>query len=120
VKTLVPGRKVLISATESTFYLSRKVTVLVTLNLDRIFNPKSVAVIGASDEEGSVGYALMKNFVEMGFEGKIFPVNLRKAQILGLKAYPTIENIAEPVDLAVIAILRKPFQMCLSSVERLE
>jgi acetyltransferase len=76
---------------------------LVTLNLDRIFNPKSVAIIGASDEEGSVGYALMKNFVEMGFEGKVFPVNLRKTQILGLKAYPTVEQIAEPIDLAVIA-----------------
>ena len=76
---------------------------MVTLNLDRIFNPKSVAIIGASDEEGSVGYALMKNFVEMGFEGKVFPVNLRKTQILGLKAYPTVEQIAEPIDLAVIA-----------------
>jgi acetyltransferase len=76
---------------------------LVTLNLDKIFSPKSVAIIGASDEEGSVGCALMKNFVELGFEGKVYPVNLRKAEILGLKAYPTVEQIAEPIDLAVIA-----------------
>jgi len=76
---------------------------LVTLNLDKIFNPKSVAVIGASDEEGSVGYALMKNFTGSGFAGHVFPVNLKKAEILGLKAYQTIEQVPEPVDLAVIA-----------------
>jgi acetyltransferase len=73
------------------------------LNLDKIFNPKSVAVIGASDEEGSVGYALMKNFTGSGFAGHVFPVNLKKAEILGLKAYQTIEQVPEPVDLAVIA-----------------
>jgi acetyltransferase len=76
---------------------------MVTTYLDKIFNPKSVAVIGASDEEGSVGRALMKNFLESGFEGKVFPVNIRKTEILGLKAYQTIGQIPEPVDLAVIA-----------------
>ena len=76
---------------------------MVTLNLDKIFNPKSVAVIGASDEEGSVGYALMKNFTESGFTGHVFPVNLKKTEVLGLKAYPSVEQIPEPVDLAVIA-----------------
>jgi acetyltransferase len=73
------------------------------LNLDKIFNPKSIAVIGASDEEGSVGYALMKNFIDSKFEGKIYPVNLRKTEILGIKAYANVEQIPEPVDLAVIA-----------------
>ncbi|MGQ9743624.1 MAG: acetate--CoA ligase alpha subunit [Candidatus Bathycorpusculaceae bacterium] len=76
---------------------------MVTLYLDKIFNPKSVAIIGASDEEGSVGYALMKNFVDLGFEGKVFPVNIRKTEILGLKAYQSVEQIPAPVDLAVIA-----------------
>jgi len=76
---------------------------LVTLYLDKIFNPQSVAIVGASDEEGTVGYALMKNFTEHGFEGKIYPVNIRKTEILGLKAYQTVEQIPEPVDLAVIA-----------------
>jgi acetyltransferase len=76
---------------------------LVTLNLEKIFNPQSVAIVGASDEEGTVGYALMKNFKELGFEGKIYPVNIRKTEILGTKAYQTIEQIPEPVDLAVIA-----------------
>jgi len=76
---------------------------LVTLYLDKIFNPRSVAIVGASDEEGTVGYALMKNFTEHGFEGKVYPVNIRKTEILGLKAYQTVEQIPEPVDLAVIA-----------------
>jgi acetyltransferase len=76
---------------------------MVTLHLDKIFNPRSVAIIGASDEEGSVGYALMRNFIDLGFEGKVFPVNIRKTEILGLKAYQFVEQIPEPVDLAVIA-----------------
>jgi len=76
---------------------------LVTLNLDKIFNPKTVAIIGASDEEGTVGYALMKNFKELGFEGNVYPVNIKKSEVMGLKAYPTVEQLPEPVDLAVIA-----------------
>jgi acetyltransferase len=76
---------------------------LVTLNLDKIFNPKNVAVIGASDEEGSVGYALMKNFTESGFAGSVFPVNLKKTEVLGSKTYASVEQIPEPIDLAVIA-----------------
>jgi acetyltransferase len=79
------------------------VSLMVTLNLDKIFNPKSIALIGASDEEGSVGYILMKNLTEQGYEGKVYPVNIRKTEILGLKAYQTVEQIPEPVDLAIIA-----------------
>jgi acetyltransferase len=73
------------------------------LNLDKIFNPKTVAIVGASDEEGTVGYALMRNFKELGFEGKVYPVNIRKDEVMGLKAYPSVEQIPEPVDLAVVA-----------------
>lgn len=76
---------------------------MVTLNLDKIFNPKSVAVIGASDEEGSVGYALMRNFMESGFEGRVFPVNIKKSQVMGLSAYQSIEKVPEPIDLGIIA-----------------
>jgi len=76
---------------------------LVTLNLDKIFNPKTVAIVGASDEEGTVGYALLKNFKELGFEGKVYPVNIKKSEVLGLQAYPSVEQIPEPVDLAIIA-----------------
>ncbi|MDW8022612.1 MAG: bifunctional acetate--CoA ligase family protein/GNAT family N-acetyltransferase [Nitrososphaerota archaeon] len=76
---------------------------MVTTYLDKIFNPKSVAVVGASDEEGSVGYALMKNFLESGFEGEVYPVNIRKNEILGVKAYQSVLQLPKVVDLAVIA-----------------
>ena len=76
---------------------------MVTLNLDKIFNPKSIAVIGASDEEGSVGYILMKNLTELGYQGKVYPVNIHKTEILGFKAYKTVDQLPETVDLAVIA-----------------
>jgi acetyltransferase len=80
---------------------------LATLNLHKIFDPRSIALIGASDEEGSVGYALMKNLTEMGYEGKVYPVSLHKKEIFGHKAYPTVEQLPETVDLAVIAIPAK-------------
>ena len=76
---------------------------MVTTNLDKIFNPKNVAIIGASDVEGSVGYAIVKNFTQMGFTGKVFFVNIRKPEILGVKTYPTVDQIPEPVDLAIVA-----------------
>jgi acetyltransferase len=76
---------------------------MVTLNLDKIFNPKSVAIIGASDEEGSVGYAIVKNFTQLGYAGKVYFVNIRKPEILGVKTYQTVGQIPEPVDLAMIA-----------------
>jgi len=74
-----------------------------SLNLDSIFNPKSIALIGASDEEGSVGYILMKNLTEMGYTGHVHPVNIRKQEILGLKAYPSVSKLPQIVDLAIIA-----------------
>ncbi len=74
-----------------------------TLNLDKIFNPQSVAIIGASDSEGSVGYAIVKNFTRLGYTGKVYFVNVRKPEILGTKTYPTISQILEPIDLALIA-----------------
>jgi acetyltransferase len=76
---------------------------MVTLNLDKIFNPKSVAIIGASDVEGSVGYAIVKNFTQLGYAGKVYLVNIRKPEILGVKTYQTVEQIPEVVDLAMIA-----------------
>jgi acetyltransferase len=76
---------------------------LVTLNLDKIFNPQSVAIIGASDAEGSVGYAIVKNFTQLGYTGKVYFVNIRKPEILGVKTYPSVDQIPEPVDLAMIA-----------------
>lgn len=81
----------------------KEASILATLNLDKIFDPKSIAVIGASDKEGSVGYTLMKNLTDLGYRGKVYPVNIHKPKILGLKAYQTVEQLPEIVDLAIIA-----------------
>jgi len=74
-----------------------------TLNLEKIFDPKNVAIVGASDAEGSVGYAIVKNFNQSGYVGKVFYVNIRKPEILGVKTYKSVDEIPEPVDLAIIA-----------------
>ena len=63
-----------------------------TLNLDKIFNPQNVAIIGASDAEGSVGYAIVKNFTQIGYAGKVYFVNIRKPEILGVKTYKAVEE----------------------------
>ncbi|MFW9831907.1 MAG: CoA-binding protein, partial [Candidatus Thorarchaeota archaeon] len=76
---------------------------MVTFNLDRIFNPRSIAVVGASEDEGSVGRILMVNLTQTGFKGKVFPVNIKRKEILGMKAYPKVDDLPEPVDLAIIA-----------------
>jgi len=81
--------------------------VLVTLNLDRIFNPKSIAVIGASNKEGSVGYAVMKNLTELGFTGRVYPVNIHRREILGFKAYENVDKLPEVVDLAIVVVPAK-------------
>lgn len=70
--------------------------------LDAIFAPKNVAVIGATENPGSVGRTIMSNLISNPFGGAVFPVNPKRPSVLGVKAYPTIRDIPDPVDLAVI------------------
>ena len=70
--------------------------------LDAIFKPQSVAVIGASDRPGSVGRAVLWSLVSSPFGGTVYPVSEKRASVLGIKAYATVEQIPETVDLAVI------------------
>ncbi|TAM91238.1 GNAT family N-acetyltransferase [bacterium] len=71
--------------------------------LDAVFAPRGVAVIGASDREGSVGRTLLRNMIERPFGGTVYPVNPAHEQVLGIKAYPSIAEVPGVVDLAVIA-----------------
>ena len=71
--------------------------------LNRFFTPKSVAIVGASEREESVGYRLLLNMLEAGFSGGLYPVNNKREQLLGLKAYPDLTSIPEELDLVVIA-----------------
>jgi acetyltransferase len=72
-------------------------------SLERMFNPKVVALIGATDREGSVGLALLKNLLKSNGDREIYPVNPNRESVLGLKCYPSIRDVPEHVDLAVIA-----------------
>jgi len=72
-------------------------------NLDRMFRPKSIAVIGARQKPDSIGAIMMRNLKEGGFGGEIFPVNPRRSQIMGYKAFSSVDMIPSPVDLGIIA-----------------
>jgi acetyltransferase len=70
--------------------------------LDVFFSPRTVAVIGATETPGSVGRTVLWNLISNQFGGIVFPVNLKRPSVLGIKAYPTIASVPEAVDLAVI------------------
>ncbi|MBI5679046.1 MAG: acetate--CoA ligase family protein, partial [Planctomycetes bacterium] len=72
--------------------------------LEHFFSPQTVAVVGASREEGKVGHDLFKNLVNHGYKGKIYPVNPHADNILGIKTYPALKEITDKVDLAVIVV----------------
>ena len=72
--------------------------------LDALFNPRSIAVIGASQDPKKVGHAVLHNLLRYNFGGRLFPVNPSGGEILGLKAYPMVSAIGNNTDLAVIAV----------------
>jgi acetyltransferase len=71
--------------------------------LKPLFAPKSVAVFGASDQMDSVGKIVFHNMLQSGYQGALYPINPNHAKIQGQKAYASISQIQEPVDLAIIA-----------------
>ena len=71
-------------------------------NLDKIFKPKSIAVIGASEKVGSPGYRVFRNLIGSGYEGVVYPVNPNRESVQGVQAYPTINDVPRIVDLAII------------------
>ncbi len=76
-----------------------------TINaLRNFFYPRAVAVIGASRRRDTVGGALFRNLLDFGFEGPIYPVNINAPVVQSVLAYPTVEAVPGPVDLAVIAV----------------
>ena len=73
-------------------------------DLDLFFEPKTVAVIGSFREGGFGGYVVIKSLTEAGYGGKIFPVNPGYREVMQLKVYPSLSDIAEQVDLAIVMI----------------
>jgi len=74
-----------------------------TEQLEKVFHPGSIAVVGASTNPDSVGYAVMKNLAEGGFAGPVYPVNKKHHVFIGKKSYQSLHQIDEPIDLVVIA-----------------
>jgi acetyltransferase len=70
--------------------------------LDVFFHPKNVAVIGATETPGSVGRSILSNLIASPFGGPVFPVNPKRSSVLGIKAYKSIADVPEQVDLAVV------------------
>ena len=84
--------------------------------LHRFLNPKSIAIVGASKNAFTVNYQLVNNLVNLGYKGKIFPVNPKGEEILGLKTYKKVSEIDEEIDLVVISI---PAQSVLEIIREL-
>lgn len=73
-------------------------------DLDKMFKPESVAVVGASNSEGKVGYIVLSNIINDGFKGKVYPINPKDDEIQGIKAYKNVSDLPEVPDLVVVCI----------------
>ncbi|MFP3854288.1 MAG: acetate--CoA ligase alpha subunit [Anaerolineales bacterium] len=86
------------------------------MSIQAFFDPKSVAVIGASTSPGKLGYSVLENLIEGGFQQggrSLYPINPSAEEILGLKVYPNVTDVPEDIDLAVIVI---PYQIVPSAL----
>jgi acetyltransferase len=72
--------------------------------LDKVFYPRSVAVVGASERLDNAGTLLLRSLIDMGFSGPLYPVNPRHDELLGLACYPSIGAIGEPPDMAIVSV----------------
>jgi acyl-CoA synthetase (NDP forming) len=72
--------------------------------LNYFFYPETVAIVGASADPKKAGYALVKNFLDYGFKGKVYPINPKGDEILGLKAFPSLKDVPGEIDLVVFAV----------------
>ena len=87
-------------------------------DIKSLFEPQTIAVIGAARDPDKIGYKILHNIVAGGFRGKVYPVNPQDGEILGLKAYRRIEEINDPVDVASIVIPAKAVYGAVESCAR--
>ncbi|MFC9946251.1 acetate--CoA ligase family protein [Streptomyces pratensis] len=90
----------------------------ILVSMRRLMEPRSVAVIGASNEPGKIGNSVMRNLIDGGFAGEIHPVNPKADDILGRKAYKSVTDVPGEVDVAVFAIPAKFVASALQEVGR--
>jgi acetyl coenzyme A synthetase (ADP forming)-like protein len=79
----------------------------VVKGMNRIMRPDAVAVIGASSEDGKIGNSVMKNLINGGYKGKIYPIHPKADEIMGIKAYKSVKDVPGEIDVAVFAIPAK-------------
>ncbi len=72
--------------------------------LSKLFAPESIAIFGASEKPNGVGTTVLKNLIEAGYKGQIYPINPKHDEVQGLRCYKTLEEIDGPVDLAIVAV----------------
>jgi len=82
--------------------------------LEALFKPRSIAVVGASRKPGKIGYEILFNIINYGFKGKVYPVNPKATEILGLRAFPSMKSIPDSVDLVVVSV---PARMVLDVID---
>lgn len=75
--------------------------------MKHFMDPESVAIIGVSRKSGPSSYNLMENMIHYGYKGKIFPINPQAEEILGIKAYPSVKEVRQKIDLAIISLPRE-------------
>ncbi|MDD5093443.1 MAG: CoA-binding protein [Dehalococcoidia bacterium] len=85
-------------------------------NIAALFEPNSVAIIGSTKEGFFGGYTAIRNLQKFGFKGKIYPVNPGGGEVLGLKAYPTVSSIPEPIDAAMIMTSSKAYPQIIEDI----
>lgn len=78
--------------------------MITMVNLTKLFYPRGIAIVGASREPNKIGSIVLRNLIEAGYQGKIYPINPNATEIMGLKAYPRISDIKEPVDVVIISV----------------
>ncbi len=83
-------------------------------SITRVLHPQSVAVIGAGRNPQGIGHTVVRNLIEGGFKGSVYPVNPKASEVLGLACSPSVEAIDGPIDLAVLAI---PAAQCIEAVD---
>lgn len=86
----------------------------IVASLTRIMKPKSVAVIGASDTEGKIGNAVMKNLINGGYPGEIYPINPKASEVMGKTAYKSVLDVPGEIDVAIFAV---PAKFCAAALK---
>lgn len=90
------------------------------MEFESFFNPKSVAIVGASQHKGKVGYEILKSLIDGGYEGQIYPVNPKAEPIEGLRCYPDLESIGKVPDLVIIIVPAKIVPAVMKQCERVK